>query len=219
MPSSLDEEINNIAIKLGILLNNKQLHELRSHGLLLQAWGRKMNLTAIEDPSEIAQRHFLEGILAGEKLRQRHAEGPMLDLGSGNGFPGVPMGVVCRDARPLILLESSEKKAAFLRALIRDLGWKDARVEVRHVATSSNLDDLRCRVFTSRGVAISHLLREGLPFLEAGGWCVLFGLRGELEKDLDRSPPCLSLQEEVPLPHRGTAILILQKSREASKTA
>jgi|GEM_PF-2573489 Predicted S-adenosylmethionine-dependent methyltransferase involved in bacterial cell division len=212
MTSFLDEEINKISEKSHINLNNKQLDELRTHGRLLETWGRKMNLTGIENPLEIAQRHFLEGILAGEKLRECHAGGPLVDLGSGNGFPAVPMAVVCRQARPLVLVESLEKKAAFLRALIRELNWEEARVEVRHVTRGADLDDLPCRVFTSRGVAISHLLQEGLPFLDSGGWCVLFGARGDLQKDLGKNPGRLVLQDEVQLPSRESAILLLQKT-------
>ncbi len=212
MQFSIDEEIGHLTKSLRIYLNNKQLSEFITHGNLLQAWGRKMNLTSIQDPAEIARRHFLEGIVAGEKLRQLAAEGPFLDLGSGNGFPAVPMAVVCRGARPVILLESSEKKAAFLRALIRDLGWMDARVEIRRAERCSDLADLQCRIFTTRGVAISQFLREGLTFLESGGWCVLFGLRDELEKDYGNMPGLLVLEEEIKLPDRETRILCLRKS-------
>ena len=219
MASFLDEEISIIAKNLNIYLNNKQLSEFNLHGRLLETWGRKMNLTAINESTEVVQRHFREGIIAGERLRQCFAEGPFLDLGSGNGFPAVPMAVVCRQARPLILVESSQKRAAFLRALIRDLGWENARVESRRVTKSSDLADLRCRVFTSRGVAISQLLREGLPFLESGGWCVLFGSKEELRTSLEGSSSNLELQEEVRLPSRESAILLLRKSQGTTPVA
>ena len=212
MSFSLNKEINDLAHNLCIYLNNKQLNEIQIHAGLLETWNRRMNLTAIQEPEEIARRHFLEGLLAGEWLRQSNAEGSFVDLGSGNGFPAVPMAVVCRQARPLILVEVSEKRAAFLRALVRDLGWSDARIEVRRVKQGSDLVDLRCRLFTSRGVAISELLQEGLPFLEPGGRCVLFGRREELHKDYERIPGLLTLQEEVSLPGRESAILHLLKS-------
>jgi 16S rRNA (guanine527-N7)-methyltransferase len=212
MQFSIDEEIGHLTESLHIYLTNKQLSEFIAHNNLLQAWGRKMNLTSIQDPKEIARRHFLEGIVAGEKLRELAAVGPLLDLGSGNGFPAVPMAVVCPDARPIILVESSEKKAAFLRALIRDLGWMDARVEIRRAERCSDLADLQCRVFTTRGVAISEFLREGRPFLESGGWCVLFGLRAELEKDYGYIPSLFVLEDEIELPDRDTKILCLRKS-------
>ena len=212
MQFSIDEEIRRLAESLHIYLNNKQLLEIMAHINLLQAWGRKMNLTSIQDPAEIARRHFLEGIVAGEKLRELAAVGPLLDLGSGNGFPAVPMAVACQGARPVILVESSEKKAAFLRALIRDLEWMDARVEIRRAERCSDLADLPCRVFTTRGVSISQFLREGLTFLESGGWCVLFGLRAELEKDYGNIPGLFVLEEEIRLPDRETRILCLRKT-------
>jgi 16S rRNA (guanine(527)-N(7))-methyltransferase RsmG len=211
MTFSIDREINLIANKLHIIMNNKQLYDLRLHAELLESWGRTMNLTAIKDPAELVQRHFVEGIVAGDMLSRVITDGPFLDLGSGNGFPAVSMAVVCSQARPLILVESSEKRAAFLRALIRDLGWRDTRVEVRRVKRASDLADLRCRVFTSRGVDVSKFLEEGLPFLESGGWCVLFGSRGELEKDLGKNPGGLVIEREVQLPDRETGILLVRK--------
>lgn len=170
-----------------------------------------MNLTAIRTPAEMAKRHFLEGIVAGEWLRQRSSTGPLVDLGTGNGFPAVPMAVVCAKARPVVLIESSAKKAAFLRALIRELDWKSSRVEVRHVGKSSDLADLPCRIFTTRGVVISHLLGEGLPFLEAGGRCVLFGSRLRLGIESIGHFKDLALEEEIGLPGRESGVLILTK--------
>jgi 16S rRNA (guanine527-N7)-methyltransferase len=211
MKFSIEKEISQLAKQFHINLDNKQLHSFRTHAEMLKVWGRRMNLTAIRQPSEIARRHFLEGIIAGDCLNRRGAVGPFVDIGSGNGFPAVPMAVVCLQAKPLILVESSEKKAAFLRALIRDLGWNDARIEVRRVMRGSDLADQRCRIFTSRGVAISRLLTEGLPFLESGGWCVLFGLRSDFEKDFGDDSGQLVLDEEVRLPDRETGVLLLKK--------
>src|SRR5260370_137934 len=105
MEFSVEREINYISNRLHINMNNKQLGEFRVHGELLETWGRRMNLTAIQEPAEIVRRHFVEGIIAGNVLNRVIPSGPFLDLGSGNGFPAVPMAVVCRQARPLILVE------------------------------------------------------------------------------------------------------------------
>src|SRR5262245_52992271 len=110
-----DQEILRLAESNSIKLNTKQLSEISTHGKLLEKWGHRMNLTAIRGPIEIARRHFLESLIAGTLVMKYGATGALVDLGSGNGFPGVPMGVVCREARPLILIDSSQKRAAFLR--------------------------------------------------------------------------------------------------------
>jgi 16S rRNA (guanine527-N7)-methyltransferase len=212
MQSELIREISALCGKLSIQLNTIQLREFQVHAALLEAWSRSVNLTAIRDPREIASRHFMEGIVAGELIRRKGATGPLLDLGSGNGFPGVPMGVICRETRPLLLVESSEKRAGFLRALIRDLGWIDARVEVRRVTQASDLADLPCRVFTSRGVVIDRLFQEGFPFLEAGGWCALFASKAGFQAGASLSSEKLALEAEFQFPGRESGILLFRKT-------
>ena len=197
---------------LSIDLKENDLSEFAIHAVMLETWSRKMNLTSIKDPVELAKRHFSEGIVAGNWLRRHSAGGPMLDLGSGNGFPAVPMAVIFRKARPIILIESSEKKSAFLRALIRELGWLDARVEQRRVKKSSDLEDLPCQIFSTRGVAIAPLLRDGLPCLQSGGFCILFGSRVSLGLDSAGLPKGFSFVDELSLPARETGIVILCKS-------
>lgn len=170
-----------------------------------------MNLTAIEDPLEVARRHFSEGIIAGDWLLRNTVGGAYIDLGSGNGFPAVPIAIICNTAAPLVMIESSEKRSAFLRALIRELGWDWARVEQRRARKSSDLSDLSCRIFSSRGVAISTFLEEGLPFLQSGGHCVLFGTKGTLGIDTERVPSNLRFITELPIPARDSAVLIFSK--------
>jgi 16S rRNA (guanine527-N7)-methyltransferase len=211
MLSSLSEEIRSLAKKSSISLTDNELQQFELHANLLEAWSRTMNLTSIHSPDEMAKRHFLEGIVAGDWLRRNSSCGPLLDLGSGNGFPAIPMAVVCVDARPIILIESSEKKAAFLRALLRELGWEAARVEVRHVKKSGDLADLPCRIFTTRGVSVSKLLEEGLTFLEMGGHCVLFGSKSRLGIESSHLSNNFVLEDEIQLPGREAGIVILTR--------
>lgn len=151
----------------------------------------------------------MEGIIAGGCLDKMDASGPYLDLGSGNGFPAITIASLCRRARPIILVESSHKKAAFLRALARELSWRDARVDDRHVHSGADLKEFKCRLFSSRGVNLSDLLKEGPIFLEPGGLCVLFGSVG-LDESTQRSIGLVS-EKEVSLPDRSSSIHILRK--------
>jgi len=206
-----EQEILRLAENSCILLNAKQLSEICTHGRLLEKWGRRMNLTAIRDPIEIARRHFLEGLIAGTLVLKRGVSGAMVDLGSGNGFPGIPMGVVCREARPLILIDSSQKKAAFLRALLRELGWDNARVEVRRVESDQDLSKTRCRIFTSRGVVVTELIRSGLPFLDSGGLGLFFRTSTSIQEEAGPLPPGLVLEEDFQLPNRREGIVVVRK--------
>ena len=212
---SFHQEVSIIIKKIHHALDNEcisidisQLDRLKTHARLLLMWNEKMNLTRIRDPQEIASRHFVEGLCAGDLLRRKGLKGPLLDLGSGNGFPGVPMAIAWPEAFPIILVESSEKKGAFLRALLREMGWKTSRVVIRRVETGSDLKDLPCRVFTSRGVVLSRLLEESLPFLEPEGVAVLFGARppgGSFHSGLD-------VEEFRSLRGRETGILLVRKN-------
>src|SRR2546422_8643747 len=97
-----------------------------------------MNLTGLKDEETIIRRHFLEPIAVAHLL---HDEGTLVDLGSGNGFPAVPLKVL-RPGLDLVLVEASEKKSAFLWAVLRELGLKGARVETRSVRSLEDLADL-----------------------------------------------------------------------------
>ena len=197
----------------GLTLSGEQLRVLDAHHRLLIQWGRRTNLTAIRDTREIVRRHFMEGLLAGSFLARNGVRGSYLDLGSGNGFPAVPIRVACAEASPLILVESSRKRTAFLRALVREVEWTDARVETRRVLSGRDLEDVPCDIFTTRGVLPFSLLVEGLPFLRPGGAALLFMRRSTLERETPGLPPTLRLAAEAPLPGREAGLLLLRKSQ------
>ena len=97
---------------------------------LLLKWNARTNLTAIRDPEEIVRRHFGESLFAGRHVPP--AARTLLDFGSGAGFPGLPIQLL-RPELTVTLAESQNKKATFLREVVRTLGLKTevwaARVE------------------------------------------------------------------------------------------
>jgi 16S rRNA (guanine527-N7)-methyltransferase len=213
LSASFKEILSGLSRRHGVSPSEEQLGVMDIHRKLLQTWGARMNLTAIRDPEDVARRHFLEGILAGDLLRRRRATPPLLDLGSGNGFPAVPVAAMAEQLRPLLLVESSSRRAAFLRALLRELRWKEARVVVRRVEKGRDLLDLPCLSFTVRGVRPFRLLEEGLPFLQPGGACLLFMRQSVLEAEIPGLLSRFRLEEEVELEGRESGILLLRKSR------
>jgi 16S rRNA (guanine527-N7)-methyltransferase len=95
------------------------LPQLSAYLDLLLKWNARTNLTAIREPEEIVRRHFGESLFAARHL---DAETPaLLDLGSGAGFPGLPIALL-RPAIHVTLAESQHKKASFLREVVRSLG-------------------------------------------------------------------------------------------------
>jgi 16S rRNA (guanine527-N7)-methyltransferase len=107
--------------------------QLQTYLDLLLRWNARMNLTAVRDPEEIVTRHFGESLFAGRVLLQSGAftltgaVPTLVDIGSGPGFPGIPIKLLVPDLR-LTLIESQHKKATFLREVIRTLALSHVEV-------------------------------------------------------------------------------------------
>ncbi len=92
------------------------------------AWNEKINLTAIRDPLEILYRHICESMYASVAVPVEN--GRLADVGSGAGFPGLPLKIIRPNLR-VFLVESSIKKVTFLAEVTRELGLKDVQVLAR----------------------------------------------------------------------------------------
>ena len=105
----------------------EQLAQLFTYLDLLLRWNQRINLTAVCDPEAIVTRHFGESIFAARHLLADDVAVDVADLGSGAGFPGLPLKMVRPHVR-LSLIESQTKKAAFLSEAIRALKLAEVRV-------------------------------------------------------------------------------------------
>jgi 16S rRNA (guanine527-N7)-methyltransferase len=108
-----------------IALSDVQVASIQQYIRILQHWNEKLNLTAIRDPLEILHRHFCESMFAGVSVPIN--SGRLADIGSGPGFPGLPLKIL-RPELALSLVESNIKKGTFLAEVIRELGLANARV-------------------------------------------------------------------------------------------
>ena len=104
-----------------------QVLQIQRYIEILLAWNEKVNLTAIRDPLEILYRHFCESMYASVAVPV--GNGRLADVGSGGGFPGLPLKIIQPSLR-VFLVESNLKKATFLAEVVRELGLKDAQVIV-----------------------------------------------------------------------------------------
>ncbi|MDG1985947.1 MAG: 16S rRNA (guanine(527)-N(7))-methyltransferase RsmG [Planctomycetota bacterium] len=106
-------------------INERMLDLMTQHARLLLETNRTMNVTAILDPTEIAVKHYLDSwrVTRMVPLVAR----TVLDLGSGGGFPGIPVAIAEPDCS-MILCESIGKKARFLEETVKKLGLKNVRV-------------------------------------------------------------------------------------------
>ena len=108
-------------------LTTKQLEKTAAYLSLLLKWNAKVNLTAVRDPEKIVSRHFGESFFAARQLLTPEAETSVIDLGSGAGFPGLPLAIFAPRA-VVTLIESNAKKTAFLNEVISALGLSNASV-------------------------------------------------------------------------------------------
>ncbi len=114
---------------IGNALSDAQLSQLAPYLDLLVRWNARMNLTAIRDPDQMVTRHFGESLFAAQRLYSEPGtrNSQLVDIGSGAGFPGLPLKIWAPELR-VILLESNQKKATFLREAVRTLGLNDVQV-------------------------------------------------------------------------------------------
>jgi 16S rRNA (guanine527-N7)-methyltransferase len=125
VPSS--DTIHRALAEFRLAANEQQVLQIQQYMGLLLKWNEAVNLTAIRDPLEILYRHFCESMFAASDVDLD--KGRLADVGSGGGFPGLPLKIV-RPELDLFLVESNVKKATFLAEAVRELGLTGARVIV-----------------------------------------------------------------------------------------
>lgn len=114
---SLEQTLTEGAIQRGISLTDRQITQFSRYASLLIRWNEKMNLTTITDPDEIAVKHFLDSLTGIAFLPEN---GRVIDVGTGAGFPGIPLKIVRPDIE-LTLLDALEKRIGFLEEVVREL--------------------------------------------------------------------------------------------------
>lgn len=170
---------------IGLAVDAAALAAIEGHVRLLLAWTGAINLTAIRDPIAVARLHVIDSLAALPRLRELDTDG-LLDLGSGGGFPGIPLAAALPSWRGL-LVDSTGKKAAFLETALQAVGLHD-RVAVAPVRAEALALDRghrgRWPVVTARAVGgLAELIELAFPLLSIGGALVAWK-RGPLEAEL-----------------------------------
>ncbi len=167
---------------VGVSVSPELAERFSVYARLLVEWNEKMNLTAITDPAGIAVKHFADSLAASPLLPEGTFS--LIDVGTGAGFPGVPLALLRNDCR-LTLLDSLNKRLVFLETLCRELGLPVTLVHAR-AEEGGRSPDWRERfdVATARAVAALPVLCEYcLPFVRPGGrFIALKGRDGDREK-------------------------------------
>jgi 16S rRNA (guanine527-N7)-methyltransferase len=119
------EQIRAILQSFGLAASDPFCEQIRTYIDLLLRWNRRISLTAIESPEEIVRTHFVESLLATKAVSELH--GRLADVGTGAGFPGLPLRMYVPDLH-LTLIEPNAKKCAFLAEAVRALELKNVEI-------------------------------------------------------------------------------------------
>jgi 16S rRNA (guanine527-N7)-methyltransferase len=111
-------EVQSALRPFGVSPSPQQIESIRGYISLLLLWNQKVGLTTLSDPEEIVARHFGESLFCTRFVALDR--GRLADIGSGGGFPGLPIKIMCPEL-DLFLIESNNKKAAFLAEAVRTL--------------------------------------------------------------------------------------------------
>lgn len=174
--------------ELNIELSQKQLDQFYSYMEILVEWNKVMNLTNIIEPIEIIQKHFVDSLTV---LKEIGNTDKVIDVGTGAGFPGIPIKIALPEAK-IVLLDSLNKRIKFLDEVIEKLQLRN--VETIHGRAEefakNKLHREKYDIAVARAVAPLNILSEYLlPFVNIGGYAICMkGSKGKEEvKDAEKS--------------------------------
>jgi 16S rRNA (guanine527-N7)-methyltransferase len=176
------------------LLTSQQIGLLESHFALLNRWNRTLNLTSLLDLKDAVTRHYGESLFLAAHLPEKCES--VADLGSGAGFPGIPMAVL-RPECTVTLIESHQRKAVFLKEATRHLG------NVRVLAKRAEAVQERFDWLVSRAVAPKEVL-QFVPGLASN--LALLLAREDAYKLFVNSK--LRFEEPIPMPWLARSVLL-----------
>ena len=161
--------------ELGQPLPTNASERLLAYLELLAKWNRTFNLTALRDPARMISHHVLDSLA----VRPHLPPGPLADIGSGAGLPGIPL-AIAEPARHVTLNDANQKKTSFLRQAVIELGLRNA--EVHQGRAESWQPEARFACVIARGYAeLARLIADTRHLLRPDG--VIAAMKGVLPRD------------------------------------
>jgi 16S rRNA (guanine527-N7)-methyltransferase len=174
------------ARQLQVAMDHHQAVRFGRYAQILHQWNQKINLTAITDPVEIAVKHFLDSLAPSDAIPR---QGTLLDIGTGGGFPAVPLKIL-RPDQPMVLIDGVRKKINFVKQVVRELRLENIEaIQARaQELTRRHPDTGPFDIIVSRALADTDtMIQLATPLLAPQGRLVLY--RGSPAAE---SPPPLN---------------------------
>lgn len=221
-----EEQLKEIHVEL----DKEQLEQLDKYYDILVEWNSFMNLTGITEYEEVLVKHFLDSLAIGkysEKTGLTKSGVSIIDVGTGAGFPGIPLKIAYPYAK-VVLLDSLNKRVNFLNEVINQLDLKN--ITAVHARAEEGARNLKYReqfdISVSRAVAnLSTLVEYCLPFVKKGGYFVAYK-SGEIDSEAQNAKKAISvlggeLKEIYKMTLPGTDIersfVLIQKTAVTAK--
>lgn len=215
-------EFTNYLKTLDITITEEQLNKFITYKDLLQEYNKKFNLTSITLEEDIFLKHFYDSLCLF-KVKDLLKNITLLDIGSGAGFPGIPLAIINKDLK-VTLLESNNKKCGFLSIVKEKLNLDNIQIinarSEEYTKTNRELYD----IVTSRAVAHLRVLSEiETPALKVNG--LFLPLKSHITEELETSKEMftkLNLKLEkiidytLPIEESSRTILVIRKTKETS---
>jgi len=176
--------------ELAIDLSAEQQAKLLAFRDLLLKWNKTYNLTALRDPEQAISHHLLDSLA----ILPHVGAGPLLDVGSGGGLPGIPL-AIAKPELSVSMVDTVQKKATFLQQAAIQLGLKNvAAHHARVEQMSGQYAQISSRAFAEIGLFVSltrHLLAPG------GRWLAMKGVRPD--EEIAALPADIVVDQVIPL--------------------
>ena len=212
---------------VGLELTTEQYDQFITYMRLLQEWNEKINLTDILEDEEIIKKHFIDSIKAFKRDEFKKNVN-MIDVGTGAGFPGIPIAIMNPNIN-VTLLDSLNKRIKFLDIVISKLGLKNIKTIHSRAEDGARNKKLREKfdIATSRAVANMSVLSEYcLPYVKVGGKFI--ALKGPaVDQEIEESDVAIKTLggeleqicevkiEDTDLRHN---LVVVKKIKECAKT-
>jgi len=173
-----------------IELEEEQLRQFQHYHQLLVAWNRRINLISRKDATRLEIAHFLDSLLIVPELQRRRPQ-TLIDVGTGGGFPGLPLKLALPEMNTT-LVDASRKKTLFLRHFIRETQLAGVTILNIRAEALAQSHAGQFQVGVARAVAaLETLIPLMLPLLRPGG--IFFAYKGgDLKNEIDASKPVLA---------------------------